>query len=98
MKARVTVDSGPAGHVMREGMFPRVKLERKTSPKRSAAANAEQIRDLGEQTVPFKTNEGIQRCVTFRSASVVRPLISMLKVVRAGNIVVLDEKNPHIRK
>ena len=47
--------------------------------------------------IPFKTNEGIQRCITFGSANVVKPLISMQKVVRAGNIVVLDETNPHIR-
>ena len=26
-----------------------------------------------------------------------KPLISMRKVVQAGNVVVLDEKNPHIR-
>ena len=45
----------------------------------------------------FKTKEGIQRCITFRSSSVVKPLISIQKVVRAGNVVVLDEKNPHIR-
>ena len=32
-------------------------------------------------------------CITFRCASVVKPLISMPKVVRAGNIVVLDEKD-----
>ena len=38
-----------------------------------------------------------QRCVTFRSANVVKPLIPMQKVVRAGNTVVLDEKYPHIR-
>ena len=46
--------------------------------------------------IPFKTNEGIQKCITFRSAHVVKPLISMQKVVRAGNTVVLDEKNPDI--
>ena len=61
------------------------------------AANGEQIKDLGEKNIPFKTNEGIQRCITFRSANVVKPLISVQKVVRAGNVVVLDEKNPHIR-
>ena len=44
-----------------------------------------------------KTNEGTQRAKTFRSASVVKPFISSQKVVRAGNVVVLDEKNPHIR-
>ena len=97
VKVRVTMDSGAAGHVMPETMFPHVKLERKTSPKKFVAANGEQIKDLGEKSIPFKTNEGIQRCITFRSANVVKPLISMQKVVRAGNIVVLDEKNPHIR-
>ena len=60
------------------------------------AANGEQIRDLGEKKIPFKTNEGIQRCIAFKSASVVKPPISMQKVVRAGNVVVLDERNPHI--
>ena len=97
VKVRVTMDSGAAGHVMPETMFPRVKLERRTSPKKFVAANGEQIKDLGEKNIPFKTNEGIQRCITFRSANVVKPLISMQKVVRAGNIVVLDEMNPHIR-
>ena len=97
VKVRVTMDSGAAGHVMPETMFPRVKLERRTSPKKFVAANGEQIKDLGEKNNPFKTNEGIQRCITFRSANVVKPLISMQKVVRAGNIVVLDEMNPHIR-
>ena len=97
VKVRVTTDSGAAGHVMPEGMFPLVKFERKTSPKIFVAAIGEQITDLGEKTGPFTTNEGIQRCVTFRSASVVEPLISMQKVVRVGNLVVLTEKNPHLR-
>ena len=97
VKVRVTMDSGAAGHVMPETMFPRVKLERRTSPKKFVAANGEQIQDLGEKNIPFKTNEGIPRCITFRSANVVKPLISMQKVVRGENVVVLDEKNPHIR-
>ena len=61
------------------------------------AANGEQIKDLGEKTIPFKTNEGNQRCITFRSANVVKSLMSVQKVVRAGNIDVLDEMKPHIR-
>ena len=91
------MDSGAPGHVVPETMFPRVKLERKTTPKKFVAANGEQIKDLGEKTIPFKTKEGIQMCVTFRSANVVKHLISMQKVVRARNTVVLGEKNPHIR-
>ena len=97
VKVRVTMHTGAAGHVMLESMFPNVRLERKMSPKKFVAANGEQIKDLGEKNFPFRTNEGIQRCITFRSANVVKLLISMQKVVRAGNVVVLDEKNPHIR-
>ena len=51
-------DLGAAGHVMLETMFPHVKLERKTSPKKFVAANGEQIKDLGEKSNLFKTNEG----------------------------------------
>ena len=75
VKVRVTMDTGAAGHVMPEAMFPSVKLERKTQPKKFVAANGEQIKDLGEKNIPFRTNEGIQRCITFRSANVVKPLI-----------------------
>ena len=42
VKVRVTMDSGAAGHVMLETMFPCVKLERKTSPKKFVAANGTQ--------------------------------------------------------
>ena len=47
VKVRVTMDSGAAGHVMLQTMFPCVALERKTSPKKFVAANGEQIKDLG---------------------------------------------------
>ena len=63
VKVRVTMDSGAAGHVMTETMFPRVQLERKTSPKKFVAAHGEQIKDLGEKNIPFKTNKGIHRCI-----------------------------------
>ena len=73
LKVRVTMDSGAAGHVMPETMFPRVRLERKMSPKKFVAANGPQIKYVGEKKIPFKTNEGIQRCITFRSAHVFKP-------------------------
>ena len=53
---------------MLEGMFPRVKFERKTAPTKFVAANGEQIRDVGEQAIPFNGSEGIQRGITLRSA------------------------------
>ena len=49
VKARVTMDSGAAGHVMLGTMFPRNMLERRTSLKKFVAANGEQIRNLGEK-------------------------------------------------
>ena len=94
VKVRVTMDSGASGHVTPEGLFPRIKLEHKTPPKKFAAANGERIKDLCEK---YFRSKHIQRCTTFRSASVVKPLIAMQTVVRAGNIVVLDEKNSHVR-
>ena len=65
--------------------------------KRFVAWSSEHIRGLGEKNVPIRTNEGIQRCITFRGASVVKPFVSIQKVVPARNIFVLDEKNTHIR-
>ena len=63
VEIRVTADFAAAVHVMPGAMFPRVKLERKTSPKKFVAANGEQIRDLGEKNIPFKKNEEMQRCM-----------------------------------
>ena len=49
---------------------------RDATPKKFVAANGEQIRDLEQKTISFKTNKRHHRCINFRSASVVRPLIS----------------------
>ena len=64
----------------------REKLDRTSTRKKFVAAN-----------IPFKSVEGVHKCMKIRSASVAKPLISCEKVVQAGNVVVLDEKNPHIR-
>ena len=58
VKVRVTMDSGAAGHVMPGTMFPRVKLECKTSPKKFLAANGEQIKDLGEKKHSIQDKRG----------------------------------------
>ena len=76
----------------RQRCFTRVKLDRTIATKKFVAANGEKIKDLGEKSIPCKSVEGVHRCIKFRSASVVKPLISMRKVVQAGNVVVLDEE------
>ena len=80
-----------------EGVFPRVKHERKTAPQKFVATNCGHITDLEGKTSPFKTHEGFHRCTTLRSANVGKLVIPMQKVCGAGNIVVLDVKDPHIR-
>ena len=58
VKVRVTMDSGAAGHVMPEAMFPHIKLERKVPPKKFVAANGEQIKDLGEKRIHSRQMKG----------------------------------------
>ena len=89
--------TGAAGHVMLAEIFLRVQLARTNTTKKFVAANGERIKDLGEKTILIKSVGGAHRCMKFRSANVVKPLISMRKVVQDANVVVLDENNPHIR-
>ena len=72
VKVRVTVDSGVAGHVMIEIMFP---LETRAQDRTDnfQAVHGEQNRGLGHKTIPCKTHEEGHRCVTYRSASGVKP-------------------------
>ena len=93
---RATLDTGAAGHVKPAEMFPRVKLDRTSTTKIFSAADGERIQDLGERR-PYHSWKDRTGTLKFRSANVVKPLISMRKVVQAGNVVVLAEKNPHIR-
>ena len=37
------------------------------------------------KTIPFKSVDGVHRCIKNRSANVVKPLTSMRKVAQAGN-------------
>ena len=98
VKVKVTMDSGSAGgHVYLKQCSHvsnfNVKHRQRHFYQRMVSRSEAWVR----RKLHFKTNEGIHRCITFRSASVVKPLISMQKVFRAGNVVVLDERNTHIR-
>ena len=60
-KIKDNMDSGAASQVMPEKMFPRVKVQRNSTPKRFVAANGDDIRDTGEKTIPFKTSGRMHR-------------------------------------
>ena len=49
VKVRVAMDSGAAGHVMPEAMFPMLSLSAKRHQKKLVAANGEQSKHLGEK-------------------------------------------------
>ena len=59
--ARFTMDTGAAGHVMAVELLLHVKLECTCAPKKFVAACGEQIKDLGEQNIPFKSTERTPR-------------------------------------
>ena len=60
VKVKVSMDFGAAAHVMPETMFPRIKLERKTAPKKFLAANGEQIKDLGGTKIHSRQMRGFR--------------------------------------
>ena len=51
------MDTGAAGHFMAVELIPHVKIERTCEPKKFVAACGEQIKDLGERNILFKSNE-----------------------------------------
>ena len=51
---------------------------------------------MGERTVGFSTNEGQQKKIKFQVADINKILISVDKLVDAGNAVHLDRKAPRI--
>ena len=91
------MDTGAAGHVTRQKMFPRVKLDRTSATKKFVAADGERTQDLGEKTILFNS---IERCAQVQKNQECKRYEAFdlsEKVVQDGNVVVLDEKNPHIR-
>ena len=95
VKVRVTMDSGAAGHVMPEVMFPHVKIERKTSPKKFVAANGKQIKDLAAKRILFKTNEDIQRRITFRSAMSSNSSFQCKRSSKLGTLLCWMKRSSH---
>ena len=94
---RATMDTGAAGHVMPAEMFPRVKLDRTSTTKKFVQQMEKRSKTWVRK--PYHSSP-LKECTGASNSGaqdVVKPLISMRKVVQAGNVVVLDEKNPHIR-
>ena len=97
IRIEATVDSGAAESVCPRNMFPKIIAKQDRAGKQYVAANGSKIADEGEKLVPAHTSAGKSITVKFRAASVVKPLMSVRRINQAGNVVVLDDKDPYIK-
>ena len=99
MKITATVDSGAADSVMPPQLLPHIAIKSSAgsrSKKNYMSAGGERIPNLGEKVVAFVTAERQSKQVVFQIAKVTKPLISVGKIVAAGNSVNLERRNPCI--
>ena len=93
------VDSGAAEDVLPAGVCNHVKL---SATRRSDAgigfrgAGGERIRNHGQRKFKVRMRDGHVAGTTWQVADVKRPLMSVAKMVAAGNRVHLDSKDPRI--
>ena len=99
MKITATVDSGAADSMMQPQLLPHIAIKSSAgsrSKKNYMSAGGERIPNLGEKVVAFVTAERQSKQVVFQIAKVTKPLISVGKIVAAGNSVNLERRNPCI--
>ena len=98
-KITAVVDSGAARSVMPKEMLTHLAV-RETSESRGGecfkAAGGAEIPNLGVKKVTAVTQEGHKRVMEWVVCPVRRPLISVAKVVEAGNDVYLGSRSPRI--
>ena len=93
------VDSGAAENVLPAGVCNHVKL---SATRRCDAgigfrgAGGERIRNHGQRKFKVRMRDGHVAGTTWQVADVKRPLMSVAKMVAAGNRVHLDSKDPRI--
>ena len=96
----LAVDSGASETVVGEDMLPCVKTQEGPASKRGVmyeVANGIRIPNLGEKTFQGYTDyEGIKRGIKAQVCEVNKALLSVSKLVQAGNRVVFDPQGSYI--
>ena len=95
------VDSGATETVVNEDMLQTIETKDGPAKKRGAeyeVANGERIPNLGEKKFIGMSEEGVERNMTAQVCDVNKSLLSVKKVVAAGNKVVFDEEGSHIEE
>ena len=98
-KISLAIDSGAAETVILQKIVTDYRIL-ETDKSRSgacyASATEEPIPSLGEQKLPFATEEGSMRAMTFQAAPVAKPLGSVKRICQAGHDVIFDEDGSYI--
>ena len=103
IKVEAAVDSAAVDSVISEHMVPgaRVKPSRRSREGRHyVAANNQVVENEGEIVEQFaiedESKRWVHKCINFQIAKVGRPLLSVDKLIQAGNQVNLRKWGPHI--
>ena len=95
----LTVDSGASETVVGEGMIDSVEVTEGWALKKGveyAVANGVRIPNLGEQRFVTHTHEGFQKSIKAQVCDVNKALLSVRRLVDAGNKVVFDKNGSYI--
>ena len=98
-KIELTVDSGASETVIPEELVGSVEVTEGIKSKRGVeyeVANGVKIPNLGEKRFVAESAEGVRRNITAQVCDVNKALLSVKKVVAAGNRVVFEEEGGYI--
>ena len=90
------MSTGATETVIGESMIASVEVKEGQASRRGVmyeTANGERIPNLGEKRFVGHTDEGLERKVTAQVADVNKALLSVKKIVAAGNRVVFDDES-----
>ena len=93
------VDSGATETVVGEEMLSSVETKEGKASKRGVeyeVANGVRIPNMGEKKFEATSEEGTKRFITAQVCDVNKALMSVKKVMKAGNIVVFDDEGSYI--
>ena len=92
---KVLVDSGAAENVIPPGLLPDFEIkegEARRNNVRYTTADGNELPNLGEIQLPFRTKEGHKCGVLFQVCDVSRPLLSVTALTAKGNTVAFNEQ------
>ena len=95
----MAVDSGACDNVIDPQELPEHPVRETNASLNGvqfASATGEPIPNLGEISMPMVTREQTWRSMTMQAAPVAKPLASVMKIVKAGHVVVFDNDASYI--